>query len=60
MKKSNKPFEERHAEAMAKYRAKSAFITVPKDVHEKLKEYCSHHGYVMSRFVSNLIKKNIQ
>lgn len=58
--KSNKSFEERHKDAMDKYRAKSAFITIPKDVHARLKVYCEHHGYVMSRFVSNLIKKNIQ
>ena len=58
--KQTKSFEEKHKEAMEKYRAKSAFITIPKDVHAQLKVYCEHHGYVMSRYVSNLIKKNIK
>lgn len=57
MKKSNKTFEERHKDAMAKYRAKYAFVQLPKELHAELKVYCEYHGFVMSRFVTNLIKK---
>ncbi len=60
MKKSDKEFKERHAEAMAKYRAKYAFVQLPKELHAELKVYCDHHGYVMSRFVTNLIKKHFR
>lgn len=60
MKKATKPFEERHKEAMAKYRAKYAFVMLPKELHAELKVYCEQHGYVMSRFVTNLIKKHFK
>lgn len=60
MKKSEKTWQERHNEAMSKYRAKYAFVQLPKELHAELKVYCEHHGYVMSRFVTNLIKKHFR
>lgn len=59
-KKSNIPFEERHKQAMAKYRAKYAFVMLPKDIHADLKVYCEEQGFIMSRFVTNLIKKELK
>ena len=39
---------------------KYSLLQLPADVHQKLKEYCKHHGYNMSGFVSNLIRKEIK
>lgn len=60
MKKSDKSWPERHKEAMAKYRAKHAFVQLPKELHAELKIYCEDHGFVMSRFVTNLIRKHFK
>jgi len=57
---TSKSFQEKHAAAMAKYRAKYAFVQLPKELHAELKVYCETHGYVMSRFVTNLIKKHFR
>lgn len=39
---------------------KYALVQLPADVHQKLKEYCKHHGYNMSGYVSNLIRRDIK
>lgn len=33
-------------------------LQINKDMHDILRAYCKHHGYKMSAFVGNLIKKN--
>jgi hypothetical protein len=38
---------------------KYKMIQLPKEVHTLLKDYCSHHNFVMSGFVSALIKQAI-
>jgi hypothetical protein len=44
---------------MRKEKSDYAMVMLPKEVHTMLKEYCSHHNFVMSGFVSALIKQAI-
>lgn len=37
-----------------------AMLQLPKETHNLLKEYCKHHSFIMSSFVSNLINKSIK
>jgi len=34
-----------------------AMLQLPKEIHTALKQYCSHHGFNMSGFVSALIRQ---
>ena len=36
---------------------KYAMLQLPADVHERLKEYCSHRGFILSGFVAALIRQ---
>ena len=40
---------------MKKEKSDYAMLQLPKEVHTILKEYCSHHNFVMSGFVASLI-----
>jgi hypothetical protein len=42
---------------MRKEKSDYAMIQLPKEVHTILKEYCAHHGFNMSGFVSALIRQ---
>tara|TARA_E500000178_G_scaffold330293_1_gene362056 strand:- start:31 stop:213 length:183 start_codon:yes stop_codon:yes gene_type:complete len=33
-------------------------IPISKDLHEQIKDYCRTNGFVMSRFVENLLNTN--
>ena len=35
-------------------------LQLPEETHQILKEYCNHHGFIMSSFVSALIKQAIK
>jgi hypothetical protein len=35
-------------------------LQLPEEVHAMLKQYCSHHGFIMSSFVSALIRQSIK
>jgi hypothetical protein len=37
-----------------------ALLQIRKETHEMLKAYCELHGFKMSAFASNIIKKHIQ
>jgi hypothetical protein len=45
---------------MRKDKSDYAMIQLPKEVHTILKEYCSHHGFNMSGFVSALIRQALK
>lgn len=60
MRKSNIPLKERHREAMAKYRAKHAYMQLPKDLHAQIKVYCDEHALIMSKFVTNMVRKEFK
>jgi hypothetical protein len=42
---------------MRKEKSDYAMLQLPKEVHIALKQYCQHHGFNMSGFVSALIKQ---
>ena len=42
---------------MRKEKSDYAMIQLPKEVHTILKEYCTHHNFVMSGFVAALIRQ---
>ena len=42
---------------MRKEKSDYAMIQLPKEVHTVLKEYCTHHNFVMSGFVAALIRQ---
>ena len=42
---------------MRKDKSDYAIIQLPKEVHTILKEYCTHHNFVMSGFVAALIRQ---
>ena len=48
---------------MAKYIKKGnkeyAMLMIPSEVHQILKEYCTKHHFIMSGFVSALVKQHI-
>ena len=44
---------------MRKDKSDYAMIQLPKEMHIALKQYCNHHGFTMSGFVSALIRQAI-
>ncbi len=40
-------------------KTKYTTVTVPKEVYEKLKEYCNRHGYSISKLICNMILEKI-
>jgi hypothetical protein len=44
---------------MRKDKSDYAMIQLPKEMHTALKQYCTHHGFTMSGFVSALIRQAI-
>ena len=44
---------------MRKDKSDYAMLQLPKEVHTALKQYCAHHGFNMSGFVSALIRQSI-
>jgi hypothetical protein len=45
---------------MATTDKKYCLVQLPLDVHKLLKDYTKHHGYTMSGYLSNLIRKDIK
>jgi hypothetical protein len=39
---------------------KYMMLQLPQEVHAMLKQYCNHHGFLMSGFVSALIRQSIK
>lgn len=39
---------------------KYKMLQLPEEVHTMLKQYCNHHGFFMSGFVSALIRQSIK
>ena len=44
---------------MRKEKSDYKMLQLPKEIHTALKEYCSHHNFVMSGFVAALIRQAI-
>jgi predicted DNA-binding protein len=42
------------------YKRKYKMLQLPEETHQMLKEYCEHHGFTMSGFVSAIIKQTIK
>jgi len=42
------------------YKKKYKMLQLSEETHQILKQYCSHHGFIMSSFVSALIKQHIK
>jgi hypothetical protein len=42
------------------YKRKYKMLQLPEETHQMLKQYCNHHGIIMSSYVSALIKQNIK
>lgn len=37
-----------------------SMLQLDKNIHEALKQYCSHHGFIMKSFVQSLIRQAIK
>jgi hypothetical protein len=45
---------------MRKEKSDYAMVMLPKELHTALKQYCDHHGFKMTGFVSALIRQALK
>jgi len=43
-----------------KVEKKYAMVQLDKDLHEALKQYCKHHGFMMKGFIQALVRQAIK
>jgi hypothetical protein len=53
--KSKQPFN-----SMLKPKKKYGMVQISVEAHQMLREYCDHHGFKYSSFVSAIIKQHIK
>lgn len=41
-----------------KEKPKYKMLQIPEETHRMLKEYCSKHGFIMSAFITRLVREN--
>jgi hypothetical protein len=39
---------------------KYKMVQLPEEIHKMLKEYCNHHGFKLSGFLSALIRREVK
>ena len=40
-------------------KSKYGMVQIPSDVHERLRDYCKHHGFVIGGFLAALIRQSL-
>ena len=40
-------------------KSKYGMVQLPKDVHERLRDYCKHNGFVIGGFLAALIRQSL-
>lgn len=44
---------------MTQLKKRYGMVQIPADVHERLRDFCQHHGFVIGGFLAALIRQSL-